>query len=188
MSMGACELCGAEGVSTRRATVSESIVECCTKCIESMSLPVKRPYPVLTTPKSETQVIGKGVSGIDIMTKEETELAGDFHNRIRKARKEKGISQEELAKRMNEKLGFIQKAESGIRPPDKLLEKFSKTLGISLMVESTPNGHTVVASESNREMTISDAKSSTDEVVKPKKIKKRGRKLGVSRSGARSRR
>jgi uncharacterized protein (TIGR00270 family) len=186
--MGACELCGAEGVSTRRATVSHSTLECCTRCIDSMSLPVKRSPPVLKTPKSETTVIGRGVSGIDIMTKEETELAGDFHNRIRNARKERGISQEELAKRMNEKIGTVQKAETGIRPTDNLLEKFSKTLGISLMVDSTPSGHTVVASESNRKMTISDAKSSMDEVVKPKKSKKRGRKLGVSRSGARSRR
>ena len=186
--MGACELCGAEGVSTRRASVSNSTLECCTRCIESMGLPVKHSSPILKTPKLETQVIGRGVSGIDIMTKEETELAGDFHNRIRNARVGRGISQEELAKRMNEKVGTVQKAESGIRPTDKLLEKFSKTLGISLMVESTPSGHTVVASESNREMTISDAKSSKDEVVKPKKSKKRGRKLGVSRSGARSRR
>ena len=186
--MGACELCGAEGVSTRMATVSLSKLECCTNCIESMRLPVNHSTPVLETPKSETQVIGRGVSGIDIMTKEETELAGDFHNRIRKARIERGLSQEELARRMNEKVGAVQKAESGIRPTDKLLEKFSKNLGVSLMVESLPSGHTVVASESNTEMTISDARRSKDELVKPKKNKKRGRKLGVSRSGARSRR
>ena len=186
--MGACELCGAEGVSTRRATVSHSKLECCTRCIDSMRLPVDHTPLVLETPKAETQVIGRGVSGIDIMTKEETELAGDFHNRIRNARIERGFSQEELARRLNEKVGTVQKAESGIRPTDKLLEKFSKALGISLMVESVPSGHTVVASESNREMTISDVKSSTDEIAKPKKFKKKGRKFGVSRSGARSRR
>jgi hypothetical protein len=37
-------------------------------------------------------------------------------------------------------------------------------------------------------MTISDAKKQNEESPKKKKTKKRGRKLGVSRSGARSRR
>ena len=94
----------------RRTCVSHSTLECCTNCIDSMRLPVNRSTPVLETPKSETPVIGRGVSGIDIMTKEETELAGDFHNRIRKARIERGLSQEELARRMNEKNGAVQRS------------------------------------------------------------------------------
>lgn len=187
--MGACELCGAEGVSTRSATVSQSVVDCCSRCIDSMGLVIQRRAPIIQTKsKPETQVIGKGVAGFDIMTKDEMELASDFHSRIRGAREEKGLSQEDLARMMNEKVAVVQKAESGSRPPDPILNKFSKSLGISLLVESVPNSHTVVASEKDRQMTISDAKGSDGEAVQRKKTKKKGRRLGVSRSGARSRR
>ena len=187
--MGACELCGAEGVSTRTATVSQSIVDCCARCIESMSLVVERSRSIIQTPsKPENQVIAKGVPGFDIMTKDLKELAPDFHSRIRSGRKAKGLSQEDLARMMNEKIAVVQKAESGIRPTDSLLNKFSKALGISLLVESVPNSHTIVASEKDRQMTISDSRSSDEESVRQKKPKKKGRKLGVSRSGARSRR
>ncbi len=187
--MGACELCGAEGISTRSATVSKSILECCTRCIDSMGLVVERREPAIQTPsKPQTNVIGKGVQGFDIMTKDKMELASDFHTRICGAREQKGLSQEDLARMMNERVGVVQKAESGIRPTDSLLNKFSKALGISLLVESVPNSHTVVASEKDRQMTISDARGSDDDTVRNKKPKKKGRRLGVSRSGARSRR
>jgi hypothetical protein len=46
----------------------------------------------------------------------------------------------------------------------------------------------MVASETDRQMTISDAKNSSESEPKKKKQKKKGRRLGVSRSGARSRR
>lgn len=187
--MGACELCGAEGVSTRQAIVSQSKLECCNRCIDSMSLVVQR-----TAPKTESQsqpestVIGRGVSGVDIMSKEEMELAHDFHNRIRVSRKEKGLSQEDLARKMNVKIAVVQKAESGNRPTDALLKKFTKELGVRLFIESGPSNHTIVSSEDNRKMTISDAQNNNVTSDRANRAKKKTRRLGVSRSGARSRR
>ena len=103
-SMGACELCGSEGVSTKRARIAKpvghnSLLECCNRCIESMGLIVESVRTPPYAPPTETQstVSGKGVSGVDIMTKEEVELANDFHSRIRNARKHRGLSQEDLA-------------------------------------------------------------------------------------------
>ena len=137
----------------------------------------------------QSAVAGKGVSGVDIMTKEEVELANDFHSRIRNARQLRGISQEELAKEMNQKIGVIQKAENGIRPTDSLLNKFAKALDVKLFVETVSHAHTMVASENDRQMTISDAKNPSQSEPKKKKIqKKKGRRIGVSRSGAKSRR
>jgi len=187
--MGACEICGAEGITTRTATVSQSVVDCCTRCIESMGLVVER-RRTATQAQSEpkTQVIGKGIAGFDIMTKDAMELAPDFHERIRRSREERGLSQEDLGRMMNEKVGVVQKAESGIRPTDSILNKISKALGISLLVETVPNSHTVVASERDRKMTIADARGSDEGTVRQKKTKKKGRRLGVSRSGSRSRR
>ena len=194
--MGACELCGAEGVSTKRAKIAKpvghnSILECCNRCIESMGLIVEAVRVPTYVPPTETQssVSGKGISGVDIMTKDEVELANDFHSRIRNARKHRGLSQEDLAKQMNEKIAVIQKTENGIRPTDSLLNKFAKALDIKLFVESVSHAHTMVASDNDRQMTISDVKNSLEsEPKKQKSQKKRGRRIGVSRSGARSRR
>ena len=194
--MGACELCGAEGVSTKRAKIAKpvghnSILECCNRCIESMGLIVEAVRVPTYVPPTETQssVSGKGISGVDIMTKDEVELANDFHSRIRNARKHRGLSQEDLAKQMNEKIAVIQKAENGIRPTDSLLNKFAKSLDIKLFVESVSHAHTMLVSDNDRQMTISDVKKSPEsEPKKQKSQKKKGRRIGVSRSGARSRR
>ena len=193
--MGACELCGAEGVSTKRAKIAKpvghnSILECCNRCIESMGLIVEAVRTPTYVPPNETQssVSGKGISGVDIMTKDEVELANDFHSRIRNARKHRGLSQEDLAKQMNEKIAVIQKTENGIRPTDSLLNKFAKALDIKLFVESVSHAHTIVASDNDRQMTISDANNSPESEPKKKSKKKKGRRIGVSRSGARSRR
>ncbi len=193
--MGACELCGAEGISTKRAKISKpvgnnSMLESCNRCIQSMGLIVEAVRTPAQLPPTENQssVSGKGISGVDIMTKDEVELANDFHSRIRNARKHRGLSQEELAKRMNEKIATIQKTENGIRPTDSLLNKFAKALDIKLFVESVSHAHTIVASDNDRQMTISDANNSPESEPKKKSKKKKGRRIGVSRSGARSRR
>ena len=96
----------------------------------------QRPTKVSSNNEQKSLVTGKGVSGMDIMTKDAVELAGDFHSRIRDGRKIKGISQEDLARIMSVKKGVIQKVENGNRPTDSILEKFEKALGISLFVEA----------------------------------------------------
>ncbi len=182
-------MCGLEGVATQTAIASQSSLDCCKKCIVSMGLEVKRqPRPQSNPPAPQNQVTRRGVSGIDIMTKEEMELASDFHSKIRMAREDKGWSQSDLARRINEKSATIQKAENGIRPTDLVLNKISKSLGLNLFIESSANRHRVVTGNVSRDLTISDAGDSSVQPTKAKKIKKKGRKLGVSRSGARSRR
>ena len=72
--MGACELCGKEGVSTKKATVSQALLECCNRCIESHGLIVQREAINLSFEESkESRVIGRGLKGIDIMSNEEVE-------------------------------------------------------------------------------------------------------------------
>ena len=187
--MGACELCGNEGVSTKKARVSSALLECCNRCIVSHGLIVEtEKFDLVLKNTNKSQVIGRGIRGVDIMSNDKTELAYDFHSRIRDARIQKGLSQVELAKKMNEKIAVIQKAENGIRPTDSLISKFSKTLSIELYVEKIPNNHRMVGVKEDRVLTISDVKDQNIQQSSDRRVKKKGRRLGVSRSGSRTRR
>jgi hypothetical protein len=61
-------------------------------------------------------------------------------------------------------------------------------LNLRLFVDSIPKNARMMTSDDLREMTISDAGDIPQEAERSKKAKKKGRRLGVSRSGARSRR
>ena len=154
-----------------------------------MGLAVERHVPkTVPTKTTSSQVTGKGVAGVDIMTKDSEELAADFHTKIRTAREARGWSQGDLARRINERANVIQKAENGIRPTDSVIRKIGKILNLKLFVVSLPTNTRMLISESSKEMTISDAGVIKQKAKQSKKVKKKSRKLGVSRSGARSRR
>ena len=187
-AMGTCELCGIEGVGTKKAKVSSSELDCCNRCISSNALEVVFVRKTIDREiEPISQITGKGVLGIDIMSNNSKELAPDFHLRIRKAREQKEFSTNDLARRINEKVAIIQKAEDGARPTDALLEKISKELGIELFFERSSENYRQISNNLEREMTISDLSNQAKEAKTVKKRKKKSRKLGVSRGGPRKR-
>jgi putative transcription factor len=61
------------------------------------------------------------------------ELVADYDERIRTAREQRGLSQEELAKKLNEKASLIRKLERGdMLPSDEVQTKLERELDISL--------------------------------------------------------
>jgi putative transcription factor len=61
------------------------------------------------------------------------ELAEDFPARIRNARSGKGMSQKDLAMKINERLTVLSKIETGqMRPDDKMIVKLERELGVKL--------------------------------------------------------
>jgi putative transcription factor len=61
------------------------------------------------------------------------ELASDYDERIRRARENRGLSQEELANELNEKTSLIRKLERGdILPSDGVQQKLERELDIAL--------------------------------------------------------
>jgi len=67
------------------------------------------------------------------MFDEMDEVAQDYDQRIRNARERAGMSQEQLAKQLNEKASLIRKLERGdTRPSDGVQRKLEKALDISL--------------------------------------------------------
>jgi uncharacterized protein (TIGR00270 family) len=64
------------------------------------------------------------------------ELVSDWGDLIRKARKKKGISREQLGFNVGERTITISKIENGdLRPSDKIAEKLEKELSIVLFEE-----------------------------------------------------
>jgi putative transcription factor len=72
------------------------------------------------------------------MFDEMDEVAQDYDQRIRNARESEGLSQEDLAKQLNEKASLIRKLERGdTLPTDSVQRKLEKALGISLTEGAT---------------------------------------------------
>lgn len=86
----------------------------------------------------------------------ELEVVEDFSKLVLKHRMKSGLSQEELAKRVNEKLSVIQKIETGKMAPDsRLCRKLEHELRVKLLVprkESTE----VPKSAAPTEVTLGD--------------------------------
>jgi putative transcription factor len=90
------------------------------------------------------------------MRRTERELAQDFGQRIRKARAGKGWSQEELARKLSEKVNVVKSSESGRRPTDAVISIFERVLNVVLMDEYTPEEHRQVGSKGGGGFTLGD--------------------------------
>lgn len=89
-------------------------------------------------------------------------VAADYDDRIRNARESAGLSQEDLAKQLNEKASVIRKLERGeILPSDDVQSKLEKSLGISL-VEGEDAEDSEWSSESSGTMTLGDVVKRND--------------------------
>ena len=62
------------------------------------------------------------------------EIVPDFGKRVRDAREKLGLKQEELAKRINEKVSLLRRIERGeLVPEDRVRQKLERVLNISLV-------------------------------------------------------
>ena len=84
------------------------------------------------------------------------EIAADYDQRIREAREARGLSQEDLAKSLNEKASLIRKLERGdMLPSDDVRSKVESELGISL-VEGEDADDTEWSGDSSTTTTLGD--------------------------------
>jgi putative transcription factor len=84
------------------------------------------------------------------------EIAADYDSRIREAREQRGLSQEDLAGELNEKTSLIRKLERGdIMPSDSVRTKLERKLDISL-VEGEDVDESDWSSDSGTTTTLGD--------------------------------
>ena len=84
------------------------------------------------------------------------EIVADYDQRIRKARESRGLSQEDLAKELNEKASLIRKLERGdMLPSDDVQSKLETELEISL-IEGEDADDTEWSGDSSTTTTLGD--------------------------------
>ena len=133
-----CELCGKE-VRTKLMMVEGAPLNVCEGCqkfaVGKEEVVKTDTGRVIATPIADRlEMRGRRMGTRDIYSQvSEKVLADDYGAKVRDKRRQMGLSQEELGKKINEKKSIIVKVENqDIRPSDKLISTLERTLGVSL--------------------------------------------------------
>ncbi|MCK5037843.1 MAG: TIGR00270 family protein [Thermoplasmata archaeon] len=132
-----CELCGKE-VRTKLMMVEGAplnVCEGCQKFAVGEAVVKTETGRVIATPIADRlEMRGRRMGTRDIYSQgSDKMLADDYGARVRDRRRQMSLTQEELAKKINEKKSVIIKVENqDMRPSDKLLGTLERALGISL--------------------------------------------------------
>jgi putative transcription factor len=118
-----CEVCGKTVSNPRRIELDGVILDVCEDC---MKLGKEMPTEKLRA------VISRRVVRKEEFEVEERELASDFSKRIRDAREERNLKQDEAAKRIGISISLLRRVENGFKPDEKTAMKIQRFYGISL--------------------------------------------------------
>jgi len=140
-------MCGADVPNPKTVKVEGAELDVCDDCAD-FGTEVKQESSSTTSTKYSTSSSSGGSSKSKSsggsggssggrrrrdMFDEMEEVASDYDQRIRSARESEGLSQEELAKELNEKASVIRKLERGDSlPSDDVREKLESHLDIAL--------------------------------------------------------
>jgi putative transcription factor len=154
-----CEMCGKKVTFLKKVTIEGVSLEVCSECakfgIESKKEAPKEvgPRPIIA---QRLEVREKRGRPRDVLEKgEKDDLIEDYGARIRAARERAGMSQKDLAMKINERVTILSKIEANqMQPDEKIISKLQKELGIVLK-EKVPD--IVAAKESARQsLTLAD--------------------------------
>lgn len=117
-----CEICGGKIVGRGyRVVVEGTELTVCERC-RDLGVEAKRPVKISVKPK----IVNKPIV-------DEFDLVENYNEIIRRERERRGWTQEELAKRIKEKVTLIRKVEKGEMTPEKdLIEKLERLFGFRL--------------------------------------------------------
>ncbi|MFB6092168.1 MAG: multiprotein bridging factor aMBF1 [Haloquadratum sp.] len=174
--MPQCEMCGSERPSLTTVKVEGAELELCDDCKEfgtevrtESSSSQSTKYSTSSSSQSSgsagssaSSTGGSGSTGGSSggrrrdMFDDMDEVAADYDQRIREAREDRGLSQEDLAQSLNEKASLIRKLERGdILPSDEVQKKLERKLDISL-VEGGESEESEWSSDSSTTTTLGD--------------------------------
>jgi putative transcription factor len=151
--MTACEICGSKTAQLFKVSVEGTEMITCQKCTRFGKV-----ISQIVTEKPEK----KKVVALPVAPEKEETVVKNYSAIIRNAREKSGMTQEDFAKSLNERLSVIRSMEHGKIMPDlKLAKKLEHLLGIRLIEE---------VSESKEEITVEKSGQATlGDVIKIKK-------------------
>ena len=126
-----CELCGMDCFDCRPGIVDGVRMTLCSNCMRHGKGLKESTHPVV-----KKSILGriKKPKEKDVYLEMDKDLVSDWNNIIKKARKKKNITREELGFKIGERTVTISKIENGdLRPSDEIIVKLEKELGISLI-------------------------------------------------------
>jgi len=146
-----CEMCGAETANPNTVKIEGAELEVCDQCTDFGTEVKTDDGGASTSTKystggssggtssstgstsSRSTSSGGGRGGRDDMFDDIDEIAQDYDERLREAREAAGLSQEDLAKQLNEKASLIRKLEHGdTLPSDDVQRKLERALDVDL--------------------------------------------------------
>ena len=147
--MPQCEMCGAESSSLTTTKVEGAELDLCDECTDfgtevrtDSGSSASTKYSTSSSSSSSSSSSdgssstgggGGGSSRRRDMFDDMDQVATDYDERIRSAREDRGLSQEELANELNEKASLIRKLERGdVLPSDEVQTELERELDISL--------------------------------------------------------
>lgn len=137
-----CEMCGKEVISPKSMKIEGAILQVCQACARfgveignTKSKSSGSKYKIEPRQRTNRQVGLKKQKSQGYNHMKEVDL--EFNEKIRKGREEKGLSQAELAKNLNERASLIKKLERGeVLPTEKVRKKLEKHLKINLLEDA----------------------------------------------------
>ena len=132
-----CEVCGRKihGTAIRAVIAGANLTVCveCSKHGKIIREELGRKVPKKTTLPFSAKMQRTKIAGAKVEITQE--VVESYHVKIRQAREKRGLSQEELGKKINEKASVISKLETGkMTPNNVLVTKLEHALGIKLLV------------------------------------------------------
>lgn len=125
-----CEMCGKQTEDLYKTNIESTIMSVCSECSRygKVTERLKKETPKKEF-KQRMQIQEPKQETIEV-------IVPDYAKKIRKAREQMGIKQEEFAKKVNEKESQIHKMETGsVTPSLKTAKKLEKILHIKLTEE-----------------------------------------------------
>ena len=156
-----CELCGKDVTFCKKVMIEGVLLEVCTECAkfgteaDKGRPPLAGPQPVIEQRLERRE---KRQKQRDVYSDGGQEvLVDDYAALVRNARSRVGMTQKELASKLNEKQTIVSKVESGtIRPDEKLVRKLQKELGIVLKESPPPEVDVKSTSSGSGSLTLAD--------------------------------
>ncbi|MDI3502159.1 MAG: putative transcription factor [Archaeoglobi archaeon] len=119
-----CEICGREVSNLKKVRVGRALMNVCDRCAH---LGEEVHETRVETPRRAPPK--RSVAEMPV-----EDIIPNYSEVIREARERLGLSQEELARKIKEKVSLIRKIERGeLTPEEKVARKLEKELGIKLM-------------------------------------------------------